>query len=312
MARAHGARAQCAFAFESTYGTAPVSGFTKLPFASTNLGMMQDLIASELLGYGRDPLAPIKDVQKTEGDIVVPIDSDAFGFWLKLLLGAPVTTGTTPKIHTFQSGGWTLPSAAIEIGNPDVPDYRMLTGLRANTLQVQMQRSGQLQASIGLIGQGEAPNAAAQSGTLAAITLQRFGHFQGAIKRDTVALANIVSGDFTYSNGLDPVETIRSDGKIDGVDPGMASLTGKIVSRFADTTLRTQALNGAPCELEFSWTIGANASLKLTAHAVYLPVPKVEIPGPQGLQAEFDWQAAQAASPARLCTAVLVNTVASY
>ena len=48
------------------------------------------------------------------------------------------------------------------------------------------------------------------------------------------------------------------------------------------------------------------------AHAVYLPRPRIEIPGPQGIQATFDWQAAKATSPARMCTAVLVNTVTGY
>jgi hypothetical protein len=61
MARAQGARAQMALAFETTYGTPPVGDFTKMPFASTSLGAEQPLLNSELLGYGRDPLAPIKD-----------------------------------------------------------------------------------------------------------------------------------------------------------------------------------------------------------------------------------------------------------
>jgi hypothetical protein len=51
MARAQGARAQMALAFETVYGTAPASGYTRVPFASTSLGSEQPLIASELLGY---------------------------------------------------------------------------------------------------------------------------------------------------------------------------------------------------------------------------------------------------------------------
>jgi hypothetical protein len=58
--------------------------------------------------------------------------------------------------------------------------------------------------------------------------------------------------------------------------------------------------------------LGVNASFTFTAHAVYLPRPRIEIPGPQGIQAIFNWQAAKAVSPARMCTAVLVNTVVSY
>ena len=121
MARAHGARAQMALAFETVYGTAPASGYRTVPFASTTLGSEQPLIASELLGQGRDPLAPIKDAVTADGDVVVPIDVENFGLWLKAAFGQPTTTGTTPKTHTFQSGNWTLPSMAIETAMPEVP-----------------------------------------------------------------------------------------------------------------------------------------------------------------------------------------------
>ena len=101
MARAQGARSQLAAAFETVYGTAPSSGFTKLPFASITLGSAQPLLASELLGYGRDPLAPIKDAVTTDGDIVVPIDAEAWGFWLKGAFGEPVTTGDDAATGTI-------------------------------------------------------------------------------------------------------------------------------------------------------------------------------------------------------------------
>ena len=68
MARAQGARAQMALAFETTYGTPPASGFTRMPFASTSLGAEQPLLNSELLGYGRDHLAPIKDAVTADGE----------------------------------------------------------------------------------------------------------------------------------------------------------------------------------------------------------------------------------------------------
>ncbi len=82
--------------------------------------------------------------------------------------------------------------------------------------------------------------------------------------------------------------------------------------RFADNTLVNQAIAGTPCELVFGYSRPGGASLTLTAHAVYLPRPRIEISGPQGIQATFDWQAAKAASPARMCTVVLANDVASY
>jgi len=312
MARAQGARSLMAAAFESTYGTAPASGYFQMPFASSGLGAEQPLIESELLGYGRDPLAPIKDAVSAEGDIVVPIDAEAFGFWLKAAFGAPTTTGTSDYTHTFLSGSWSLPSMAIEIGMPEIPRYAMYSGCMLDEISWQMQRSGLLTSTAKLVAQGEAVATSSNAGTTTAFSLQRFGHFNAAIKRAGSALGNIVSADVAYKNNLDKIETIRSDGRIDGADPSIAALTGKIDVRFADTTLIDQALNGTSAELEFSWTISATVSLTMTVHAVYLPRPKIEVTGPQGIQASFDWQAAYDATAGQMCTVVLKNQVASY
>ena len=312
MARAQGARSQLAAAFETTYGTAPASGYMQMPFASASLGAEQPLLSSELLGYGRDPLAPIKDAVTADGDIVVPIDAEAFGFWLKAAFGAPTTTGTTDKTHTFTSGNWNLPSLSIETAMPEVPRFAMYSGCVLDQISWQMQRSGLLTATAKLIAQGEAIATSSAAGTPTGWNLQRFGHFNGAIKRNGTPLGNIVSADITYANNLDRVETIRSDGRIDGADPSIAALTGKIDVRFADMTLMDQALNGTASSLEFSYTISANVSLTITAHAVYLPRPRAEIQGPQGIQASFNWQAAFDANAGRMCTITLKNTIGSY
>lgn len=314
MPRAHGARAQMALAYEATYGTAPASGYHQMPFASSALGDQQALIESELLGYGRDPLAPIKDALVVDGDIVVPLCARSIGHWLKLLFGQPTTTGTgsNPRVHAYNSGGWVLPSAAIEIGMPEVPQFSMYRGVRADRLSISMQRAGQLQATVGLIGQQVTPATATAAGSPAAIALQRLGHFNGSIQRNGSALANVVSAELTYSNGLDRIETIRADGAIDGVDPGMARLTGRMDVRFADTILLDQAIAGDPCSLRFGWTLAAGVSLVIEAHAVYLPRPRREIPGPQGIQVSFDWQAARAVDPARMATVTLTNDVTAY
>ena len=313
MARAQGARAQMALAFETSYGTPPVSGYTKMPFASTTLGAEQPLQASELLGYGRDPQAPIKDAVTVDGDVVVPIDAEAFGFWLKAAFGAPTTTGVeAPFTHEFRSGNWALPSFSVETAMPEVPRFALYSGCMVDSLNWQMARSGLLTATASIVAQGETIATVTAAGTPAEMTLQRFGHFNGAITRNGANIGNVISADIKYTNTLDRVETIRADGKIDGADPSIAALTGNVVVRFADQVLVTQALNGEPCELEFSYTLPTGETLTLTAHAVYLPRPRIEISGPQGVQATFDWQAASDPVVGRMCTVTLTNTRETY
>jgi hypothetical protein len=82
--------------------------------------------------------------------------------------------------------------------------------------------------------------------------------------------------------------------------------------RFADAVLVNQAIAGEPCELEFAYTLATGESFSFTAHAVYLPRPRIEIAGPQGVQASFDWQAARDATVGRMCTATLVSDVEEY
>ena len=73
-----------------------------------------------------------------------------------------------------------------------------------------------------------------------------------------------------------------------------------------------QAIAGDPCTLSFAYVQPSGESFTFTAHAVYLPRPRIEIPGPQGIQATFDWQAARDAPLGRMCTATLVNDIDEY
>ena len=308
MARAQGARAQMALAFENTYGTPLTSGFTRIPFASTSLGAEQPLLGSELLGYGRDLLAPIKDAVTADGDVVIPLDASSIGFWLKAAFGAPVTTGVdAPYNHEFRSGSFVLPSFSIETGMPEVPRFAMYSGCMVDSINWQMARSGLLTATVSLVAQGEALGTSSAAGNLANLDLIRFGHFNGAITRNGQPIGNVVSVDIAYANNLDRIETIRSDGRIDGADPSVAALTGNVQVRFADQTLVNQAINGEACEMSFDYALAGGVGLTFTAHAVYLPRPRIEISGPQGVQATFDWQAAVSPSVGRMCTVTLTN-----
>jgi hypothetical protein len=312
MARAYGANASLLAAFEPTYGTTPTGDFGKIPFVSTTLGSEQGLIANDLIGLGRDPSAPIRDVIKVEGDIVIPIDLRNIGMWLKALLGSPVSLGDTVHTHTFVSGNSGLPSLSLETGLPDIPAYFLASGVMANSLQVKFARSGAADATLGLIAQGEVKRTASADATPTTLPITRFNQFQGSIKKNGQALGNVVAAQLTYSNNLARIETIRSDGKIEGADPTVASLTGNLEVRFADTELIDAATNNTPLELTFSYVIDATKSLTFIAHEVYLPKPKLSISGPGGIQATFDWQAAKNTAAGHMLTVQLVNDVVAY
>lgn len=73
-------------------GTPAAGGFRPLPFTSHALAGTVALEPSDLLGQGRDPLDPEEGAETAAGDIGVPLDLRHTGWWLTLLMGAPVTT----------------------------------------------------------------------------------------------------------------------------------------------------------------------------------------------------------------------------
>ena len=145
-----------------------------------------------------------------------------------------------------------------------------------------------------------------QGGTPTSLTFSRISQFQGSIKRAGSPVGNLTGGSVTYCNNLEKIETIREDGLIEGADPTIAALTGKVDVRFADTTLSTAA-GGTPVDFEFAYTLSALAKLVLTAHEVYLPKPKLAVEGPGGVQASFDFRGAKNDVTGRMLTVTLTN-----
>ncbi len=317
MGRARGANAVMNIAFEAGYGIPPAAGYRRMPFVTSQLGAEQALIESDLLGQGRAPADPMLDVVTNDGDLVVPVDTQAFGQWLKLLFGLPVTTADADLfVHVFKSGLPVIPSLSAEIGHPTVPAYSTNYGIRANTLQIAMGRSGWLNATLGLIAQGETVLAAASAAgdpTIFDPTLnRRFVQPTGEVSLDGAAVGGVVSATLSFSNALEKVETIRPTGEIEDADPGMPTGSANLTLKFADRTMMQKATSGTPVKIAFGWTVPGTAKrLVFEFSRVFLPRFKRPIEGPNGLQITVNVIAAATAA-APLLTVTLKNDVASY
>lgn len=315
MARARGERSQLAGVFETTEKTTPASGFFLLPYVSNSLARTDGQIEDDIVGT-RDPGDSDLDNPEVGGDVVVPVDTDAFGFWLRALLGSPTTTEDTGVYtHVFESGDWSLPSMSLERQLPDVPSFEMFKGVKANSLQIDVQRGGRVNGTVGLIGQGVAtPTTTTGAGTPTSFgeLLARYMQKHAVVKIDGTAVGNLVSMGATYSNNLDPVATVTADGFIGGLDPMRASLSGTMRLRFDSETLFATAKAETPIALTVEFTRSANASLTLAMPRTKLSVPGREVPGPGGIEAEFSWMAGRQSDGDPMFVATLVNEVATY
>ena len=315
MPRAIGANSKLYMTPEVTYGTAPGGNWRLMPFISCDLGAEQPFIDADVIGLApnRDVAAPFRDTVTVAGQAVVPIDQNFIGDWLRLLLGAPTTTGSAPDfVHRFDSGATTLPSAAIELAFPDVPSFDVIAGVRADTMEIDFSPSGAATATFGLIGQGSTRAGTTSAGTPTTRAYTAFNRSQGSIRRNTALLGQITGGRVNFSNTIETVRTIRDDLKIEGADPGLSRATGQLTARFENTTLLTDAANNTALEIEFELRLTAARRLTVTLHETYLALAKTPITGPTGVEATFEFRAAFNATATRMMTVALRNGVASY
>ena len=316
MARARGANTKAVFAFEATPGTIPAAGvaWRGFPLVTHNLGEERPLLADDTLGQGREIQDPTQDVATNVGDLVIPVDVRNFGYWLRLFLGAPTTTGSVGAgyDHVFKSGALALPSASIEFGQPDVPAYSTQYGARGDKLKIGLARSGKLNATASLICQGETDIDVTSDGganPTAALPQLRFPQAVGSILYDGQALGSVVGAEFTFSNELEPIETIKADGRIEDADPGQCMFMGSLNVLFKDTALVALARANTPKAVSFGWQVGAH-SLIFSAPRVFLPPVKRPVQGPKGITQAFNFQGSGAGG--NILTATLHNDVAAY
>lgn len=253
---------------------------------------------------GTDTLTITHDTSGVAGNAFTIAASDAAVSSATLLGGA--------YVHTFTSGGTDLPSLAIEMAHENVPAYLLSLGARVDSIQMNFQRTGGALATFAVMAQDETRYSATNAGTPTTRTYESFNQFQGSIKKDDVSLGNVVGAQFSYSNGMERVETIRNDDKVEAVDPTQVSSTGTIDVRYGDNTLIDLAIARTPMELELAYEINAGKKLAFTFHEVYLNRPKLPVSGPGGVQASFSWEGAYSTSDTASVTCVLKNDVASY
>ena len=314
MARAYGWNAKLLIAEEKEYGVLPDTNYRQIPFISSSLDSEQGLISSNVLGLGRDPTQPFQDVINVDGDMVVPVDMRNIGLWLKAIFGIPTTSETEDGAysHDFESGKTSIPSYSIEVGLPEIPQFIRFMGVRANSIAFNFQRSGEAQVTVNLMAQGETGATTTINSAPEVFNYTRVSQFQGYIKSGGELLANITSASVTYSNNLEKIETIRSDGKVEAIDLGVASLSGSISAKYADNILLDKARSGTPVDIELGYQLSETLKLVITCHEVYLPKPKRSVDGPGGIECSYDFQGAKDQTLDKMMTVTLVNDVESY
>lgn len=316
---AKGYKSQLWLGFESEYGVMPASPKNySLPFNSYGVTLSRTLTQAETISGTRNPLEPFSGNTDVSGDIVVPLDLSAYGYWLRALLGKPTTVASEEPdagvyTHTFkiQDDVESFWIQTLYATNP--ASYVLSSGLKISSMSMDMGTDGELTTTLSVMGKNQALSASPVAGVAEKPLFQRLNNNMGKLLLDGEEYGDVTAFTLNVDNGLDgDTYTIGGGGTRGDISEGLSGVSGQLTVLFKGPQLIYDALNSThkSAKIVFTRTEG---SMTFDIQEFLLSAQTPSIDGPAGLRLGMDWQAFWAiGSNESAIMATLVNAHETY
>lgn len=274
MTQARGFFKTLNYVTEETYGTTPAisSGeMIKLPFNSFEMGSDEEMIEPGTIRGSRYQAEPSFGNISVQGRGTIPLDVRNIGYWLKLLMGNPNTTGSGTYTHTFNPATM-LPSASFEIGFSDISSYHVFTGCKVNSMAFSFQKSTELTADVEILGKSEtAPSGSSIAVSPTSLVFDRFNAKGVSLQKGGIAITTIRKLDFSIRNELaTDIFCIDGTGFRNSLPETNFIVDGSFEVLFENQDIYNEAINGTETSLQVTCTNGTN-SLVFNIYEIKFP-----------------------------------------
>jgi hypothetical protein len=312
---ASGANAKIFMKKQSAYGTAATGDFKAFPVRSFNVSATQPFDQQLLIGRGRQPLRPARDVITVAGTIEVPIDVRYIGHWLTGAFGAVSTTGSSsPYTHVWSTTPTTLPAFTIEKAALDIttPLYFLYQDIMIDRMSLNWEPTGFPYLSLQVTGTSEVKSTSSSAGTPTTEIYTPFSNLQNFVKKDGSSWAKILQAQIEYSNNLDAIRYVGGAGAVGDISPGAIGMSGSIRATMADATIYDLGTAGTLFDLQVGWEISASQKLTFEFEQVELGRGSIPLTGGGRVEQTFPVAASYDESETKALTVTLINDQSTY
>jgi len=289
-----------------------------LPFNSNGLSASQNTTDSSTMTGKRDATEAIYGNIDASGDITVPLDFNAFGWWLAFAFGSPTTvenTGMGTYTHTFMPGN-TQPSAIIEKVSEAQGVFLRTNGCKVSKMSFSFGGDSELISTISVSGCKEENATAILGGAEVAseVTLNRVNPFQiSSLTVDGTAVAIATELKLDIDFGLDTNGyAIGDNGYRSRLNEGIIKPSGSMTAFFDDMTYLEKAKNSTEVAIALEATKGTS-SLQVAIPELKFAITSPSIDGQAGITQQLSYNAYYGNNSDGHCVKfVLTNDVASY
>lgn len=316
--QARGYRSQMVMGFEEDYGVAPTNpvGFL-VPFNTESLVISRPKNTAATLRGTRNPAEPFDGNTDTAGDIVVPVDANIFGLWLRALFGLPTSTETVAGSgiyeHVFNSGEempsfWTQVYIATAM-----PFYKLSKGVKVGSFSLESGGDQELTASLTCMGSNQFLQDAKLVATPREMPLDRLSNFMGELEIDGAPFGDATTFSVSLDNGLDgDTYTIGGGGFRGDLPEGLMGVSGAMTVLLKDKNLYQKALDSTDMSMKLTLAKASGGELSFAMPHVQLQVSGPTVEGPAGMRVTWNWQAYSPVATQSALSATLTNTIEKY
>lgn len=260
MATAIGANAYLAIGEESTYGTGATELF-KLQSVVEGIGM--NAAFDRLISRAIDATLAPKIVRGGNKNVrlTVPFELSIVGLarFTRFILGANITTGTGPYIHTQKRGA--LPTGlSLEIGLTDISKFLRCVGGKIESATFNFTNGSEyVNGTAEIIFANATVETASLDSSITDLSHTPLYHGDLTLKKEGGSAFEFISATITLANNLDT--RIRPLGSqiITELPRGKGLTEGNIVYPFRDTTITAKAIAQTQTSLQWTFTIGTDS-----------------------------------------------------
>jgi len=314
MAHQKGSTVDLLIGYETTFGTAPAAGY-QMSVNSFGLKANRNKNKPETLTGSRNPAEPFDGNVSLAGPVVVPVDSGIMPYWCAAMFGDPTSTGADPYVHEFKIAD-VMPSFTLEGAYTDLATakYNQFRGCKVSGFSITAGGDGELTANLDIAGANESLENSSFDASPTAVTLARLDNFEAAIEEGGASLSNATELSINIDFGLDLDKyVIGASGVLGSIPEGIVGVSGNIKTLFENTTLLDKALNSTETSLKLTITNSASSIFEIEIEELQYERNSVDIPGPQGLLVDLNYQGYYAnGSEASAVVMRVTNSVASY
>ncbi len=313
-----GAKTQTNIVIEKEYGVVPTAAGTmtiNMPFNSNNVASSQNSTDPATIRGNRNPVEPILGNNDVSGDIVVPVDFTAFGYWLTLGIGVPVSTSkdTEKYQHVFKIGEG-VPSFTMEKAFPGISQYIQQHGCKVSKMSFSFGGNDELTSTVSIMGAKEEIKQTAMAANLIEPTFDRANNFQCIVKIGGNVAGRVTSWSLDIDNGLDgDTYTIGSQGFREAICDGLVKASGTLEAFFKDATYLTMAEQSSETSMELIIKQSDDLQMSILLPEVKFARTSPGIDGPAGIKQSLSFNGFyQNSEQASAVVVTLINAYETY